>query len=109
VLASQERRCDTDESVDGLLEIRVLDAEGLPLPNIELLIRWQEGEDRFYTGLKPDVSAGYADYELAAGKSYQVGILGRASDTAQEIVADACEDGTRASWSLVYRLREGAE
>jgi hypothetical protein len=109
VLVSQERGCETDESKSGLLRITVLDAEGLPMPNVELLIRWQDGEDRFYTGLKPDQGAGYADYVLATGKSYQVGILGQESDVAQGMVADLCADGARAGWTLVYRLREGAE
>ena len=109
MLLSQELRCETDESKSGLLRITVLDAAGLPLPNVELLIRWQDGEDRFYTGLKPEQGAGYADYVLAAGKSYQVGIVGQASDVAQGIVAELCADGVRSGWTLVYRLREVAE
>jgi hypothetical protein len=86
----------------------VFDSEGEPLPNIELLIRWDDGEDRFFTGLKPERGIGYADYALAAGKSYQVGIIGLASDFAQGIVSDDCDDGTRASWDLIFRLQEGA-
>jgi hypothetical protein len=88
--------------------VTVLDAGGQPLSSIELLIRWEDGEDRFFTGLKPELGAGYADYDLEAGKSYQVGLVGLKSDVAQGIVADACEDGTRASWELVFRLRDSA-
>jgi hypothetical protein len=109
VLIERERRCEDGTGAGGLLQVVVLDAENQPLPNVELIIRWQEGEDRFYTGLKPERGVGYADYDLASGKSYQVGIVGQASDVAQEIVADGCENGKRASWSLIFRLRDGAE
>lgn len=107
VLTVQQRLCDGD-GVGGLLRVSVLDAEGRPLPNVELIIRWEDGEDRFFTGLKPELGAGYADYDLEAEKSYQVGIVGPESDVAQGIVADACQDGTRASWELAFRLRTSA-
>ena len=107
MLAVQERRCEGEASAEGVLRVTVLDAEGEPLPNVELLIRWQAGEDRFFTGLKPERGAGYADYVLAAGESYEVGIVGTASDLAQGMVADVCFDGARASWVLVFRLRDG--
>jgi hypothetical protein len=103
-LAAQQLRCDGA----GLLSVVVYDAQGDPLPNVELLIRWQEGEDRFYTGLKPERGVGYADYALSAGQSYQVGIVGIESDVAQEIVTDACADGTRTSWELEFRLQDSA-
>jgi len=107
VLTAQERRCEGDAGVGGLLRITVFDAEDEPMPNVELLIRWDEGEDRFFTGLKPEQGMGYADYALAAGESYQVGVVGPASDFAQDMVSDACADGTRASWNLIFRLRDG--
>jgi hypothetical protein len=103
-LIRQQRVCAED--AEGLLRVTVLDVEGEPLPSVELLIRWQRGEDRFYTGLKPELGAGYADYALAAGESYQVGIVGIESDVAQGIEADACPDGSRAGWDLVFRLRD---
>jgi len=108
VLTVQQRRCEEDGGVGGLLRITVFDSEGEPMPNVELLIRWDDGEDRFFTGLKPEQGAGYADYALAAGESYQVGIVGPASDFAQGIVSDSCGDSTRASWNLTFRLQGGA-
>jgi hypothetical protein len=75
------------------------------MPNVEFLIRWSTGEDRFFTGLKPEIGVGYADYALEAGESYQVGIVGTESDVAQGIVADACgEGGALASWEVVFQL-----
>jgi hypothetical protein len=108
-LSAQVRRCEDDAGVGGLLRVTVLDSDGEPVPNVELLIRWDTGEDGFFTGLKPERGVGYADYALEAGKSYQVGIVGLKSDFAQGIVSDACDDGTRASWDLVFRLQGAAE
>lgn len=106
-LLVQRRRCDrgSGQGAAGLLSITVYDAEGEPLPNVELLIRWGGGEDHFFTGLKPEKGLGYADYVLTAGESYQVGTVGVQSDIAQGIMANTCEDGTLASWELEFRLR----
>lgn len=86
-----------------------MDQEGNPQPGVELLIRWSEGEDRVFTGLKPEIGVGYADMQMAAGQSYQVGVIGIESDVAQEIVADECigegiEKGQVASWEIVFQL-----
>jgi hypothetical protein len=105
VLAALQRRCGGEASV---LRVTVYDDAGQPLPNVELLIRWPQGEDRFFTGLKPEQGAGYADYDLVAGERYQVGVVGLESDVAQEIVADTCLDGTPAGWDVVFRLRGSA-
>jgi hypothetical protein len=88
----------------------VLDQEGEQQPNVELLLRWSEGEDRACTGLKPEIGVGYADFGVAAGQSYQVGVIGIESDLAQGIVADECigegmEKGQIASWEIVFQLR----
>jgi hypothetical protein len=107
-LVEQRRTCTEagdPGSAAGLLQATVLDAEKQPMPNVELLIRWGTGEDRFYTGLKPETGVGYADYALEEGESYQVGIVGTESDVAQGIVADTCsEGGALASWEVVFQL-----
>jgi hypothetical protein len=93
----------------GELRITVLDARGEPQPNVELLIRWGAGEDRAFTGLKPEKGAGYADFDLATGESYQVGVIGIGSEVAQGIVADDCVGRDAfASWVVVFQLSDGA-
>ncbi len=56
----------------------VLDAHGHPLPGIEITVTWNEGADRFFTGLQPEISPGYADYTMTGGTTYslQVARLG---------------------------------
>lgn len=95
----------TCEGSDGLLRVTVRDAAGEPKPNVELLIRWSDGEERFFTGLKPESGLGYADYRLQKGQTYQVGIVGALSDVVTGIAGDLCDTQDRlASWEVVFQL-----
>jgi hypothetical protein len=100
-VVEMKRRCDLTQEQ---LMVLVLDAEGQQLPNVELLVRWDGGEDRFVTGLKPDVGLGYADFSLERGRSYQLVVIGAASQVAQNIVAEPCE-GTSylATWQVLLQ------
>ncbi len=76
-LASQDKVCDPAVE-GGLLQVTVLDARGHPLPGIEITVTWNQGADRFFTGLQPEISPGYADYAMTGGTTYslQVARLG---------------------------------
>jgi hypothetical protein len=87
--------------------VTVLDAEGQQMPNIEILVRWAEESDRFFTGLKPEIGPGYADFALQKGQSYQVVVIGADSEVATDIVADLCEQqGHLASWQVVFQWND---
>jgi hypothetical protein len=99
-----ERR-RTCESPGGQLMVTVWDAEGQPRSNVELLIRWDDGDERFFTGLKPEMGLGYADFAMEKGKSYELVVVGMESDVARDILADMCVDeGYLSSWRVVFRL-----
>jgi hypothetical protein len=70
-LVSQDEVCDPSATV-GLLRITILDAAGNPLPGIEITVTWAQGADRFFTGLQPEISPGYADYTMKGGTTYSV-------------------------------------
>jgi hypothetical protein len=70
-LVSQDKLCDP-KADPGLLQVTVLNAQGNPMPGIEITITWAEGADRFFTGFQPEISAGYADYTMTGGKSYSL-------------------------------------
>ena len=89
--------------------VMVLDYEGQPQPNIELLVRWDLGDDRFFTGLKPEVGPGYADFTMAKDHVYQVVVVGAESQVAQGIVADTCAEGYLASWQIAFQWRGEAQ
>lgn len=94
----------TCEVAGGQLMVMVLDAEGQQAPGVELLVRWEGGDDRFHTGLKPEIGPGYADLTLEKAVTYQVVVIGAESEAAQDIVADTCEGkGYLASWRVTFQ------
>ncbi len=44
------------------------------MPGVEIDISWSGGEEAFFTGLKPEIADGYADYVMQAGIVYSVRI-----------------------------------
>jgi hypothetical protein len=69
VLKSSTQVCDP--KLGGpLIQVQVTGADGKPVPGIRVDVAWDGGEDFFYTGLKPDVNLGYADFAMTPGVSY---------------------------------------
>jgi len=68
-LGSQENTCD--ESLgEGLLQVIVQLTSRRQLPGIELILSWSSGEEHFFTGLKPELGNGYADFAMSPGVTY---------------------------------------
>jgi hypothetical protein len=87
-LASRNDTCDP-ALPEGLLQVTVLDGRGVPLPGIEIGIAWDQGQERFFTGLQPEVSNGYADYSMQAETSYSVQVA-RLGLPVSGLVAPVC-------------------
>lgn len=79
--------CDTDLS--GLIEVRVQDSGGDGIPGQPVRVRWDSGENTFFTGLKPERGPDYADFQMEAGKNYTVEMPGQ-SDPTQPLEASPC-------------------
>lgn len=94
--------CDADRS--GLIEVFVQDAGGSGLPGQQVRVRWDSGEDRFYTGLKPERDAGYADFAMTAGTGYVVDMPGRSEPTANPVSAVRCTANDGSSALISYRV-----
>ena len=68
-LGSQENVCD--ESLgEGLLQVTVQLTSRRQLSGIELILSWSGGEEHFFTGFKPDLGNGYADFAMSPGVFY---------------------------------------
>lgn len=68
-LGSQENVCD--ESLgQGLLQVIAQLTSRRQLPGIELILSWSGGEEHFFTGLKPELGNGYADFAMSPGVTY---------------------------------------
>jgi hypothetical protein len=98
-----------DPTTNGLLRVYVRDGTGKGIPGIQILVSWPGGEDRFFTGFKPEVDPGYADFEMQSGEAYQVELVGVKSDVAREVAAGPtafCRDlpaDVQPSWQIVFQ------
>lgn len=87
VLVDQQPVCDAAEPA-GLLQIEVRDSGGEPVAGVQISIAWEGGLDTFYTGLKPAVGAGYADFQMTPGVTYSLRV--GSSETLNDLTAPQC-------------------
>lgn len=88
-LTGQESVCDPNLP-DGLLQILILSSNRRQMPGVEILITWEGGAENFFTGLKPELGNGYADYIMTPDITYTVQLrLG--SDIASGLTAPTCQ------------------
>ena len=101
----QQEVCDP-ALPEGQLQVTVLDQRGHPLPGIEITITWNQGEERFFTGLQPEISDGYADYSMQAATTYSLQVA-RLGVPVSGLAAPVCSaDGGhtyRGGLQLTYR------
>jgi hypothetical protein len=88
-LSGQETVCDANLP-DGLLQVLVLNSNRRQLAGMEIAITWDGGKESFFTGLKPELGNGYADYIMTPDVTYTVQ-LARGSDVALGISAPTCQ------------------
>jgi hypothetical protein len=88
-LTEQETICDVNLP-DGLLQVLVLNSNRRQLAGMEISITWDGGKEQFFTGLKPELGNGYADYIMTQDTTYTVQ-LARGSDVALGITAPTCQ------------------
>jgi hypothetical protein len=104
VLENQERVCDQVLS-EPLLQVQVTDAQGQPVPGVEIVVSWPGGEEHFYTGLKPELGLGYADYTISPDETYALR-LAEGGQTVSGLSAVDCEasNGERywGAWLLTF-------
>jgi len=102
-LRSQEKICDSDPG-SPMIQVLVFDALGDPVPGVEVLIFWDQGEDHFFTGLKPEVSPGYGDFLMSDGITYTAKITG-STQTITGLKVEECiqdDEAYPGSWLLTF-------
>jgi len=100
-VVEQRQVCDDLEAA-GIIQIYVQDANGQGLPNIEVQISWESKRNRFFTGLKPEINPGYADFYMSPGQIYDVTVWGT---QVGDISTAGCSSGS-SGWRLVFQRRE---
>jgi hypothetical protein len=88
-LIAQDTICDTDLP-DGLLQVLIFSSSRRQVAGAKIIITWENGEEQFFTGLKPEVGNGYADYSMSPNIAYTLR-LASGSDVASELTAPTCQ------------------
>jgi len=106
LLTERRRICSMEENA-GKIEVYVQEANGAGIPGMQIDISWEDGQESFFTGLKPDHGAGYADYAFRELDWEYAITLPLSGDTASMIaahpVAAGCPSGSTAvSWQLTF-------
>lgn len=101
-LIGEETVCEPDLA-EGLLQIVVYDIRRNQIPGAEIVVTWSNGEEHIFTGLKPELGHGYADFLMTPDVTYSV----RMSDggtPASELSVPTCENENGDSYLGGLRL-----
>ncbi len=104
VLRDKLEVCDS-ATQPGLLQVDVVDRNGKPLAGVRIDITWSDGADYFFTGLYPEISPGYADFQMTPGTVYRLKV-GGGSEIAGDLQAPQCPaaggQNYFGGWRLVF-------
>ncbi len=78
---------------EGLMQISVLDSHHHQMPGVEIDVSWSGGEEKFFTGLKPEIADGYADYVMQPGVTYAIRVAHTGSPVSG-LSAPSCPDSS---------------
>jgi hypothetical protein len=105
VLDRQDQICDPNLK-EPVIQVLAFDAAGQPVPGVEGVVTWDGGETHFYTGLKPDLGPGYADFTMTPGTAYTLR-LGDGGQPVNGLTAEQCSQPGRTYWgSLRLRFKQ---
>lgn len=100
-----------DEPDTAYLRLFTRDRAGRDLPNIAISIRWENGEEIVYTGLKPERGLGYADFQAEPG-TYSITIVNAQSDTVSDLLIGAAPANCKADrgvtprgWKILFQQK----
>ncbi|MBN1146336.1 MAG: hypothetical protein JXA78_03700 [Anaerolineales bacterium] len=103
ILMSREKLCD-QKLAQPLIQIEAMNILGQPVPGVLVIVAWDQGEERFFTGLKPEKGLGYADFAPAPGVVYTIQ-LGEGGQAATDISAAECHSGSGESFWGAWVLK----
>lgn len=102
VLADIDTFCSSELS--GMIEVFVQDFGGVGIPGQAVRVRWDGGQDTFFTGLKAERGPAYADFQMEEGKGYIIEMPGRSDPSAEPLTAISCSTDTGDQAVISYRV-----
>ena len=104
-LIVQDTLCDA-ALPESLLQVEVYNAVGRPVAGAEIVITWNGYEEHIFTGLKPELGDGYADFLMSPGVTYVLQLAAGGAPV-PDLSVPACQAGSGDSfWGglrLVFR------
>lgn len=101
-LVSRDQVCNPSLT-EGLMQVLVLDNHRHQMPGVDITISWDGGTEDFFTGLKPEIGDGYADYLMQAGTSYTLRVA-HSGTPVTGLTAPSCSDTGSQSYTGGLRL-----
>ena len=89
-LVGQDVVCDLNLP-EGLLQVVLMDSRRRQVPGIKIIVTWNGGEDSFFTGFKPEVGDGYADFQMVEAVIYSVRVV-QGGTTVPDVSIPICTD-----------------
>ena len=97
VFVGQQQICDPLLG-QPLIQVVTENANGEEIPGVEVDVVWDSGFDHFFTGLKPDLGAGYGDFTMTSGVVYSVHLAESPALSIDNLSAETCGDPGSASY-----------
>jgi hypothetical protein len=89
-----------------LIQVYALNATNGPVAGVQVVVTWDGGVDTFYTGFKPELGLGYADFEMTPGIIYVLQLT-EGDKPVTGLAAQECEAGGGerywGSWRLTFK------
>lgn len=95
-LVGQDTVCEPGLQT-GLLQFILMNARRTEVAGIEIIVTWNQGEDRFFTGFKPELGNGYADFIMQADTIYSIRVV-EGGTFVPNISAPTCKDPNGAAY-----------
>jgi hypothetical protein len=101
-LIGQDTVCDPNLP-ERLLQVIVFNSNRRQLAGVKVIITWDTGGEEFFTGLKPELGNGYADFLMFPGVSHAVQ-LALGSEIATDLVPPTCRTSSGETYLGGFKL-----
>ena len=107
VFSGKRLLCDINLK-QPLIEVLTVGTGGNPVSGVEVIVKWADGSDHFFTGLKPDLGPGYGDFAMQVDVDYTVYLASNPSvavvglTTAKDSCTGTDQQGYPGSWQVLF-------
>ena len=91
ILDSRLLTCPSNAALPKLV-VQTFDRSGNGVPGVEVILNWPDNEEHIFTGLKPELGLGYADFTMSQGIRYTLR-LADGSQLIPDITPEQCDAG----------------